>query len=298
MMDGIVPATDWVERWARMQAFDNRHCRLNRHGGVGAEMLAIHRVQRNVAPQAVHRMVRCPRPLEETRMKRWMHWLIATLVAAATAGGAAQAQEDRRDRGANRGEGQHGGEDQRWGGRERGDQRNGQDGRYDANRYGRDDQRYEANRYDQSGRRDDRRWDGDRGRDGRRWDGDRNRWDGRGDRRHWDGDRWDRHDVQRHGRHDGWNRDHWRRSWRHGWNGHRWRAPVRYVYPRGYGRRAWNVGLILPSVFYGSIYYVDWQPYGLAPPPYGSRWIRIDGDLLLVHLATGEVLDVLRDFFY
>lgn len=236
-------------------------------------------------------------------MTRWLQWVAVTSITLATAN-ASLAQEDWRDRGAQRGEargersGNHDGRGQRDG---RGERQGDQDNRYDANRYGDDGNRYEANRYDDgNSERSGQGYRGDGRRDGGR--GDRNRWDGRGERygQHdgWNRDRWDRNDGNRYGHHDGWNRDQWRRGWRHGWNGHRWHSPTRYTYPRGYGRRAWSVGLILPSVYYGSNYYIDWQPYGLSAPPYGARWIRVDDDLLLVYLSTGEVLDVLSDFFY
>lgn len=123
---------------------------------------------------------------------------------------------------------------------------------------------------------------------------------GRDDRRH-DGWRDDRRHGWRdgHGRH--WNswRDHgWRQSWRHGWNGHRWRAPSRYYYPRGYSYRSWTIGYRLPNVYYAPSYYIDWRYYGLASPPWGCHWVRIDRDVLLVDIATGEVVDILYGFFY
>lgn len=225
-------------------------------------------------------------------MNAWRQWLLGAALGIAAVSVPVQAQEGRRDRGSPRGEGRGHGDGHEAGRRDRADHR------YDASRYGDDGNRYEVNRYDdQQGNQEP---GGERGRGDAR-DHDRNRWDGRGERYGqrdgWDRDRWDRND-QRHGRHDGWNRDHWRRSWRHGWNGNRWTSPSRYVYPRGYSRRAWSAGLILPSVYYGSSYYVDWQPYGLSAPPYGARWVRVADDLLLVHLATGEVLDVLNGFFY
>ncbi|MCC6594080.1 MAG: RcnB family protein [Xanthomonadales bacterium] len=134
----------------------------------------------------------------------------------------------------------------------------------------------------QDGWRDDRRHDDWR---------DHRRQDWRDDHRHgWRDD---------HGRH--WNswRDHgWRNSWRHGWNGHRWHSPSRYYYPRGYSYRSWTIGYRLPSVYYAPTYYIDWRSYGLTSPPWGCYWVRIDRDVLLVEIATGEVVDILRGFFY
>ena len=133
------------------------------------------------------------------------------------------------------------------------------------------------------------------GRDGRGGYRDSNH---HGDRRGWDNN----HDYgrdYRHGRHNGWSGRHsWRNDWHHGWSGNRWRSPSRYYYPRGHSRLSRSIGFNLPRAFYGPTYYVDYRPYGLAPPPYGYRWIRADGDILLVHLASGEVVDVLYDFFY
>jgi Ni/Co efflux regulator RcnB len=112
------------------------------------------------------------------------------------------------------------------------------------------------------------------------------------DDRHRDHDRYDRQ------RHDDWRRPDWRRSWRHGWSGSRYRAPARYVYPRGYHSYSWRVGYQIPLAFLIANYYVDYQPYGLSAPPYGCRWVRVDGDLLLVEIRSGEIVDILYSFFY
>lgn len=155
----------------------------------------------------------------------------------------------------------------------------------------------------QRGRDRDDRWD--RSRDDRR-DHDRRDRD-----RHRD-DRWARNGDDRWGRHDrGWDRsysdrrdhrswrDHsWRLSWSHGWSGHRYRAPSRYYHPRGYSSRSWRVGWSVPLVYLAASYFVDYRPYGLAAPPYGCSWIRIDGDVLLVDNLTGEIVDILYGFYY
>jgi len=132
------------------------------------------------------------------------------------------------------------------------------------------------------GNYNDRRWNNN----DRRWDyNDRSRW--HNGNRHYGGDR-------------RWTGNYsWRNSWNNSWSGNRYRASSRYYYPRGYSSRlSWSIGFRLPSAFYGSSYYVDYRPYGLAPPPYGYRWIRADGDLLLVDLSNGEVVDVINDFYY
>lgn len=106
-------------------------------------------------------------------------------------------------------------------------------------------------------------------------------------------------DDRYHGDHrSNWRHPQWRSSWHHGWSGHRYRAASRYYYPQGYTRYHWRAGYILPSSFLVSSWYVDYRPYGIAAPPYGCRWVRVDGDLLLVELVSGHIVDVLYDFFY
>ncbi len=120
-------------------------------------------------------------------------------------------------------------------------------------------------------------------------------------------DRHDRYDHRRNDyRHDHRHRSHvriwhspdWRHGWHHGWNGHRYRAHARYYYPSGYAARSWRIGYQLPLAFLIASYYVDYRPYGLAPPPYGTRWVRVDRDLLLVDVDDGEIVDILYGFFY
>jgi hypothetical protein len=144
---------------------------------------------------------------------------------------------------------------------------------------------------------DNRRGDGRNGRGGE-WNGRRGGdWDGRGrDYRN----RYDWHDGRWYSRHGGRYGSY--RGWHHGWNNQRWRAPYRYVYPSGYYARRWSIGLILPTVFYSGYYanryYIDWQDYGLEPPPWGCEWVRVDNDLLLIEVRSGRIVDALYGFFY
>ena len=101
-----------------------------------------------------------------------------------------------------------------------------------------------------------------------------------------------------HDRHSSWRDRGWRLSWSHGWSGHRYRAPVRYYYPRGYSARHWSIGIRIPRAYYAPTWYVDYRYYGLSAPPWGCQWVRVDGDVLLVDLETGEVVDVLYGFYY
>lgn len=102
----------------------------------------------------------------------------------------------------------------------------------------------------------------------------------------------------RHNQRNGWRSPNWRNQWRHGWSGNRHRASSRYYYPSGYSSFSWTVGYVLPRAFYRSNYYVNYDAYGLAPPPYGTRWLRVDSDLLLVDIASYEIIEILRGFYY
>lgn len=121
---------------------------------------------------------------------------------------------------------------------------------------------------------------------------------------------------RRHGRHDRHGRDDRRyrpgpghrpphgQAWRPG-PGHRpgygygygYPPPGHYVRPPGYRPYRWSHGHRLPRGYYAPVYYVDYRPYRLAPPPYGHRWVRVDGDVLLVALATGLIVDVAYGLF-
>lgn len=154
----------------------------------------------------------------------------------------------------------------------------------------------------------DRGWDRDRsghdrGRD--RYDnryrdndryrgGDRYRNDDRG--KHWGGQGYSYRDHDRR-----WDRDHdrrWDRHDRYRYSYNRYRAPARYVYPRGYYSYRWSIGHRLPSAYYSRPYYVDYRHYDLAPPPYGHRWVRVDNDVFLVAIASGLISHAIHDLFY
>ena len=52
------------------------------------------------------------------------------------------------------------------------------------------------------------------------------------------------------------------------------------------------------SGYYATRYYIDWQDYGLEPPPWGCEWVRVGNDLLLVEVGSGRIVDALYGFFY
>jgi Ni/Co efflux regulator RcnB len=59
----------------------------------------------------------------------------------------------------------------------------------------------------------------------------------------------------------------------------------------------WNVGSHLPRAYYGSSYYVDYQPYGLSRPGYGYRWNRVGNDVYLVSTRSGLIVRVEYNVF-
>jgi hypothetical protein len=108
----------------------------------------------------------------------------------------------------------------------------------------------------------------------------------------------------------GYDRPAWRNEWRvdrrYDWRNYRdqnrrlFHAP-RYVPPRnyGWGYRAFSVGFRLDPYFFAPTYWLD-NPWDYRlPPAYGPyRWVRYYNDVLLVDIETGEVVDVIRDFFW
>ena len=170
---------------------------------------------------------------------------------------------------------------------------------------------------DWRGGRDDRR-DGRRDgdwRDGRR-DGDRRDGDWRGgDRRDFRGDRrsWRRDDWRwNYGGWSGWdNRDfrRWDRRWRgnrdYDWSFYRnanrfhYRPGPYYAPFRGHRYSRLDIGFYLDSLFFQPRFFIN-DPWDYRlPPVYGPyRWVRYYDDVVLVDVYTGEVVDVIYDFFW
>lgn len=134
-----------------------------------------------------------------------------------------------------------------------------------------------GDRRDRNDRRD--RW---RDRDNDRSD----RWRDRDDRR----DRWDR--GWRNDRRYDWNR--YRYS-----NRHLYRLPRYYSPLRNHRYSRFSIGVHIGRPFYNQRYWLSnpWQ-YRLPAAPYGTQWVRYYNDVLLVDTHSGEVLDVIYDFFW
>lgn len=103
---------------------------------------------------------------------------------------------------------------------------------------------------------------------------------------------------------DRWNRD-WRRDTRYDWRSHRNRYHQNYRVERyrspsfGYRYAPLSIGFRLSRPFYAQSYWIDdpWR-YRL-PDVYGPyQWVRYYDDVLLVDTFNGEVVDVIRDFFW
>lgn len=163
--------------------------------------------------------------------------------------------------------------------------------------YGRD---YDRDHDRDYGRDHDRDYDRDYARDRYRYDRDtydRNRnYDWRNEWRH------DRHDWRDGHRRDGRYYTRYRDARWHGYQWYpqyRYRAPTRYAYPYGYRPYRWSVGYRMPYGYYNSPSYIlDWRYYRLPMPPIGYEWVRVDRDVVLVHMFSGYIRDVLYGLFY
>ena len=100
-----------------------------------------------------------------------------------------------------------------------------------------------------------------------------------------------------------WSSD-WRRDHRYDWRSYRNRYRSlfrlgRYYDPYGWSYRRCSIGYNLWPSYYGSSFWLNdpWK-YRL-PPAYGPyRWVRYYDDALLVNIYTGQVVDVIHNFFW
>ena len=107
----------------------------------------------------------------------------------------------------------------------------------------------------------------------------------------------------RRGRDVRWSTD-WRRDNRYDWrnwrnrNRNRFRIGI-YYDPFGWGYQPYSIGWRLWPNYYSSSYWINdpWQ-YRLPYAPPGTRWVRYYDDALLVDTWSGEVVDVIRNFFW
>jgi hypothetical protein len=115
----------------------------------------------------------------------------------------------------------------------------------------------------------------------------------------WSGSNWSHNNTRWSGN---WNRD-WRNDRRYDWRRYRdshrsiFRIGV-YFDPFGYGYRRFDIGYRLQPYYYEQRYWIDPGLYQLPYPPPGTMWVRYWNDALLVDMYSGEVVDVIRDFFW
>ncbi|WP_052505687.1 RcnB family protein [Novosphingobium sp. P6W] len=150
-------------------------------------------------------------------------------------------------------------------------------------------------------RGDNDRWRGNGNNNDRRGDNDRWRGNGNNNDRRGDNDRWRGNGNNNRN----WDRNSWRRDNRYDWQSYRSRNRSTYQIGRyyspyqNYSYRRVGIGFSLGSMFYGNRYWVNdpWQ-YRL-PEVYGPyRWVRYYNDVMLVDIYSGEVVDVIYDFFW
>jgi hypothetical protein len=141
---------------------------------------------------------------------------------------------------------------------------------------------------------------GIRQRDGRNWDRDRR--DGRDGT--WSGGNRDRYGDRRDDRRNSWNRS-WRNDSRYDWQRYRYSnrnlyRPGSYYAPyRNYRYNRLSIGIVLDSLFYSNRYWLnDPYQYRLPYAPHGTQWVRYYNDVVLVDVYSGEVLDVIENFFW
>ncbi|MDB5669923.1 MAG: hypothetical protein JWO25_882 [Alphaproteobacteria bacterium] len=141
--------------------------------------------------------------------------------------------------------------------------------------------------WSQNGRRDDRYRD-DRRDNGRNWNNNGG---------NWGNDRGSRQSYS-------WNRG-WRNDNRYDWQRYRYsnrnqfRGGSYYAPYRNYRYNRLGIGGVLDSLFFGRDYWID-NPYDYRLPasPPGTQWVRYYNDVVLVDVYSGEVIDVIYDFFW
>jgi Ni/Co efflux regulator RcnB len=81
---------------------------------------------------------------------------------------------------------------------------------------------------------------------------------------------------------------HYNRAVTHRMGNRRWRH-VNHV-----GR--WHRGYRLPRAYWGRSHWVNWRTHYLWAPPYGYQWVYIDGDYVLMAIATGLIADIVAGY--
>ena len=96
----------------------------------------------------------------------------------------------------------------------------------------------------------------------------------------------------------------WRHNDRYNWRDYRNRHRSTfhlglYYDPFGWNYRPYQIGWRLWPSYYSNRYWIN-DPYAYRLPyaPPGTTWVRYYSDAILVDTFSGEVIDVIRDFFW
>jgi Ni/Co efflux regulator RcnB len=99
-------------------------------------------------------------------------------------------------------------------------------------------------------------------------------------------------------------RGDWRSDRRYDWRNHRRRYSSLFNFgfyrdPFGWGYQPFSIGWRMWPSYYSRSYWLNdpWQ-YRLPYAPAGYRWIRYYDDAILVDTWDGQVVDVIRNFFW
>jgi Ni/Co efflux regulator RcnB len=101
-----------------------------------------------------------------------------------------------------------------------------------------------------------------------------------------------------------WSTSTWRANSHYDWRRYRDRNRSLfrlgfYYDPFGWSYRRWSAGSYLYPSYYGSRFWLNDPGHYRLPPAYGPyRWVRYWNDALLVNVYTGQVVDVLHNFFW
>ena len=168
----------------------------------------------------------------------------------------------------------------------------------------------------QDSRQDRQDWQRNRQNDGSQT---RQEWQRRGEWRDGRDGRSDgRYEGRNDGRYDGRSSQYQRRDWRRNWDRNSWRNDRRYDWQnwrsrnrnifrtspyyspyRNHRYSRFSIGVFLEPLFYGRNYWIgDPYQYRLPYAPPGTQWVRYYNDVLLVDTWSGEVVDVIYNFFW
>lgn len=83
------------------------------------------------------------------------------------------------------------------------------------------------------------------------------------------------------------------RAWRQGWNAG-YEQPRYYAQPNYRPAPRFHRGGYLPQQYRHGYHVSNWNAHpGLYSPPHGHQWMNVDGEFLLVALATGLIANAI-----